>query len=92
MEMDMRCEECGCALYEAGDVVPAGVYARVDDASFRQIALARPGPLPASFDGHIAAYRAAVSSCACRRPTNSAADATIAAEPPTTTRGSQEEL
>ncbi|MGH2487013.1 MAG: hypothetical protein ACRDHE_13475 [Ktedonobacterales bacterium] len=89
----MRCEECGCALYEAGDVVPAGVYTRVDDASFRQIPLTRPGPLPASFDGHIAAYRDAVSSCACGRPTNGARDATTTAtEPPTTTRGSQEEL
>ena len=87
----MRCEECGCALYEAGDVVPAGVYARVDDASFRQILLARPGPLPASFDGHIAEYRDAVSSCACRRPTDGAPHGTVVVEPPTRPRGSQDE-
>ena len=87
----MRCEECGCALYEAGDVVPAGVYARVDDGSFRQILLTRPGRLPASFDGHIAAYRDAVSSCACRRPTDGAPHGTSVVEAPTTKRGSQVE-
>lgn len=63
----MRCDECGTALYEAGDVVPAGVYARIDDGSFRRITLKRQGRLPASFDGHIAQYRSAAGSCRCER-------------------------
>jgi hypothetical protein len=63
----MRCEECGTALYEAGDVAPAGVYVRVDDSSFRRVTLGHRGPLPASFDGHIAEYRDAAGSCGCER-------------------------
>lgn len=63
----MRCDECGTALYKAGDVVPAGTYMRVDDDSFRQVTLAHRGPLPASFDGHVAAYRIAAAPCACAR-------------------------
>lgn len=62
----MRCEECGTALFEAGDVVPAGDYLRVDDGSFSRIAMARRGPIPASFDGHVAEYRSAGAVCACR--------------------------
>jgi hypothetical protein len=63
----MRCEECGNALYEAGDTVPAGIYARVDDGSFRQVILEQRGPLPPSFDGHVAEYRHAAAPCACER-------------------------
>lgn len=63
----MRCDECGISLYEAGDVVPAGVYTRVDDESFRRVTLERAGPLPASFDGHVAEYRAAAATCVCER-------------------------
>lgn len=66
-EVSMRCDECGTALYEAGDVVPAGVYARVDDGSFRRVTLERAGPLPASFDGHVAEYRTAATTCICER-------------------------
>ena len=62
----MRCDECGTALFEAGDDVPAGVYTRVDDGSFRRVTLERAGPLPASFDGHVAEYRAA-ATCVCER-------------------------
>lgn len=61
----MRCDECGTELYEAGEVVPAGDYTRVDDRSFRHIALTQRGPLPPSFDGHIALYRSAAVPCAC---------------------------
>lgn len=63
----MRCEECGSALYDAGDAVPAGIYVRVDDGSFRQVILEQRGPLPPSFDGHVAQYRHAAAPCACER-------------------------
>ncbi len=63
----MRCDECETALYEAGEVVSAGAYVRVDDGSFRRVALAQRGPLPPSFDGHVAQYRSAAASCACER-------------------------
>ena len=66
-EVGMRCDECGIALFEAGDVAPAGVYTRVDDGSFRRVTLERAGPLPASFDGHVAEYRAAAGACVCER-------------------------
>lgn len=61
----MRCDECGGKLYQAGEVVPAGEYARVDDGSFRRLVLDRTGPLPATFDGHVAEYRDAATSCTC---------------------------
>ncbi len=63
----MRCDECGTALFEAGDVAPAGVYTRVDDGSFRRVTLEAAGPLPASFDGHVAEYRATAGACICER-------------------------
>lgn len=63
----MRCDECGTALYEAGEVVPAGAYMRVDDGMLRQIVLECAGPLPPSYDGHIAWYRAAAAPCRCDR-------------------------
>jgi hypothetical protein len=63
----MHCEECGNVVYQAGETVPAGVYMRIDDGSLRRVALTRRGPLPASFDGHIATYRGAASACACER-------------------------
>jgi len=61
----MRCDECGIALFEAGAIVPAGTYVRVDDRSFRRVTLQQRGPLPASFDGHIAEYRSEAASCLC---------------------------
>lgn len=63
----MRCDECGIALFDAGAIVPAGTYVRVDDRSFRRVTLQQRGPLPASFDGHIAEYRSATASCLCER-------------------------
>ena len=70
-ETVMHCDECGTKLYEAGEVVPAGDYTRVDDRSFRHVALLQRGPLPPSFDGHIALYRSAAAPCACERRHNS---------------------
>lgn len=62
----MRCEECGASIWRAGDDVPAGRYVRVDDESYRPVVLAAAGQLPASCDGHIAAYRLAWPLCACQ--------------------------
>lgn len=59
----MKCEECEQELWKAGDIVPAGVYARVDDQSYHLVVLEQEGALPASFDGHRAWYCA--SSCHC---------------------------
>ena len=55
----MLCEGCQAPVWKAGEVVPAGAYVRIDDDSYRQITLDQDGPLPASFDGHVALYRAA---------------------------------
>lgn len=60
----MRCEECQQELWKAGQIVPAGVYARVDDQSYHLVVLEEEGPLPASFDGHTAWYCAAACRCA----------------------------
>lgn len=61
------CDECGARLYQAGEWVPAGAYLRVDDESFQRLSLIANGRLPASFDGHVALYRAAAMPCACER-------------------------
>src|SRR5579859_6810603 len=63
----VECEECGTRLYRAGDTVPAGNYVRVDDGSFHPLSLSSVGPLPASFDGHVAQYRAGAAPCLCER-------------------------
>ena len=60
----LRCEECQVPLWKAGEVVPAGTYVRVDDRSYRPVILGQRGPLPATFDGHVALY--CTSACACR--------------------------
>lgn len=52
----LRCEECQIPLWKAGEVVPAGTYARVDDRSYHTVLLDHEGPLPATFDGHAALY------------------------------------
>lgn len=59
----MRCDECQQELWNAGEIVPAGIYARVDDLSYRLVTLEQAGPLPASFDGHTAWY--CPSACRC---------------------------
>ncbi|SRR5690348_5503753 len=66
-EQGEHCEECGTRLYRAGDQVPAGTYLRVDDGSFQRLSLPAAGSLPASFDGHVAQYRAAAAPCVCQR-------------------------
>lgn len=62
---DVQCEECGTRLFRAGQRVPSGTYLRVDDESFQRVQLFSSGVLPASFDGHVALYRAAAAPCAC---------------------------
>ena len=47
-------------LWKAGDIVPAGSYRRVDDTLHRLVVLQQEGPLPASFDGHVALYCASI--------------------------------
>ncbi len=59
----MKCEECQQELWKAGEVVPAGAYARVDDRSYHVVILEQAGPLPATFDGHMAHY--CPSTCRC---------------------------
>lgn len=56
----MNAEEHGVFIWQAGDVVPAGTYLRVDDNSFRVVVLEQEARLPASYDGHVALY--------CRSP------------------------
>lgn len=63
--MIMKCEECQQHLWQAGEIVPAGTYTRVDDHSYRLVILEQEGPLPATFDGHIALYCS--SACRCAR-------------------------
>ncbi len=55
----MLCEGYQAPVWKAGEVVPAGTYVRIDDESYRKVTLQQVGPLPASFDGHVAYYRAA---------------------------------
>ena len=63
-EVRLRCEECQMPLWKAGEVVPTGTYVRVDDRSYRAVILDMEGPLPATFDGHVALY--CTSACTCR--------------------------
>ncbi|HET9921309.1 MAG TPA: hypothetical protein VFQ30_15800 [Ktedonobacteraceae bacterium] len=63
-EVQLRCEECQIPLWKAGEIVAAGTYVRVDDDSYRVVILNERGPLPATFDGHIALY--CVSACTCK--------------------------
>jgi hypothetical protein len=44
------------SVFRAGQVVPAGVYARLDSAPERRVVLGEEGVLPASFDGRVALY------------------------------------
>jgi hypothetical protein len=67
-EVRLRCEECQMPLWKAGEVVPMGTYVRVDDRSYHPVKLDQDGPLPATFDGHVALY--CTSACACRDRAN----------------------
>ena len=51
-------EEHQARIWKAGEIVPAGTYMRIDQQSYRVITLDGEGPLPATFDGHVACYRA----------------------------------
>jgi len=51
-------EEYQTSLWKAGEVAPAGTYVRIDEHSSRTVTLDDEGPLPATFDGHVACYRA----------------------------------
>lgn len=62
----MKCEECQQELWKAGEIVPAGIYTRVDDGSYRLVILEQEGPLPATFDGHSAFYGSSACRCAVR--------------------------
>jgi hypothetical protein len=62
----MKCDECQQALWKAGEIVPAGTYARVDNRSYHLVTLEQAGPLPASFDGHTAWYCSSACRCATR--------------------------
>jgi hypothetical protein len=53
----MQHDEYHVPLWKAGEVVPAGTYVRVDDQSYKIVTLQQKGPLPATFDGHVALYR-----------------------------------
>lgn len=64
----MDIEENGMQLWQAREYVPAGIYLRVDDHSYRAIVLEQPGPLPASYDGHIAHYCQAPAMCLLKTP------------------------
>jgi hypothetical protein len=44
-------------IWKAGEIAPAGTYVRIDEPSYRVILLECEGPLPATFDGHVAFYR-----------------------------------
>ena len=55
----MPYEEYQVPIWKAGEIVPAGSYVRIDNHSYRLVMLEQDGPLPASFDGQVALYRAA---------------------------------
>jgi hypothetical protein len=49
-------EEYQVCLWKAGEIAPASTYVRIDDHSYRRVTLDCEGPLPATFDGHVACY------------------------------------
>lgn len=51
-------EEHQAQIWKAGEIVPAGTYMRIDQQSYHIVTLENEGPLPATFDGHVAYYRA----------------------------------
>jgi hypothetical protein len=56
-------EEYQMLVWKAGEIVPAGTYVRIDDLSYRTIILDHDGPLPATFDGHVALYSISPNVC-----------------------------
>jgi hypothetical protein len=61
-------EEYQMLVWKAGEIVPAGTYVRIDDLSYRIITLDRQGPLPATFDGHVALYSFSPAICSEVKP------------------------
>lgn len=55
-------------IWQAGEIVPSGTYVRVDDERHRMVTLDCQGPLPATFDGHIALYRAFIRVSIGQKP------------------------
>ena len=43
-------------IWKAGEIAPAGTYVRIDELSYHVVILDCEGPLPATFDGHVAYY------------------------------------
>ena len=64
-------DEHGARLWQAGDVVPPGIYLRVDDGSRRVCVQNTQMPLPGTCDGHVALYRAAAPTFVAARPSDS---------------------
>jgi hypothetical protein len=64
----MWLDEALVPVWKAGEVAPAGNYVRIDNRSYHLVTLDQPGPLPASFDGRVALYRAASPRSLPRRP------------------------
>jgi hypothetical protein len=54
----MQRDEYQIPLWKAGELAPAGTYVRIDDLSYKVVILQQKELLPATFDGHIAVYRA----------------------------------
>ena len=55
----MWLNESEVRVWKAGETAPTGVYLRLDNRSYQRVVLLHEGPLPASFDGQVALYRAA---------------------------------
>jgi hypothetical protein len=49
-------------------LVPAGTYIRVDDLSYKVVILQQKERLPATFDGHVAIYRASTPTSSHLHP------------------------
>ena len=64
----MQRDEYQIPLWKAGEFVPAGTYVRVDDLSYKVVVLRQDGPLPATFDGHVALYRASTPVSSAQHP------------------------
>ena len=60
-------DEHGALIWQAGDVVPPGIYIRVDDGSHRVLMHDEHKPLPGTCDGHVALYRAAAPTFVAAR-------------------------
>jgi len=64
----MQRDEYQIPLWKAGELVPAGTYTRVDDLSHKVVILQQTGRLPATFDGHVAVYRASTPTSSHLHP------------------------